>query len=145
MSKYNFPAEAREIYFIYEDLYVYGFANVSQHIHNPLSFCFPANVELSHIKSDILHKQLVFPTQLVQIVGKYSSSTQGGRSCAKGLCQVWTRTKILSPNIGFFVVIIIFVAIYALFGIVWTKQMLFWVKTVLFRSALLHGLYCMLY
>ena len=48
----------------YEDIYVYGFANVSQHIHNPLSFCFPANVELSHIKSDIVHKQLVFPTNL---------------------------------------------------------------------------------
>ena len=25
----------------HDDLYVYGSANVSQHIHNPLSFCFP--------------------------------------------------------------------------------------------------------
>ena len=45
--------------------------------------------------------------------------------------KVWTRTKILSPNIRYFVEILRFVAIYALFGNLWTKKCLFWSKTVL--------------
>ena len=36
--------------------------------------------------------------------------------------KVWTRTKILSPNIGYFVANSRFVAIYALFGRLWTKS-----------------------
>jgi len=41
----------------------------------------------------------------------------------KGLCQkVWTRTKLLSPNIRCFVAILRFVAIYALFGNIWQKS-----------------------
>ena len=35
----------------------------------------------------------------------------------------------LSPNIRYFVAIIRFVAIYALFGRLWAKDVLFWVKT----------------
>ena len=62
----------------------------------------------------------------MQIVGKYSSSSQGGRSCAKGICRkVWTRTQIFSPYIRFFVAILRFVPIYVLFGIVRAKQV-FW-------------------
>ena len=49
----------------------------------------------------------------------------------KGLRQkVWTRTKIWSPNIRYFVAILRFVAIDALFGRLWARKMLFWVKTV---------------
>ena len=41
----------------------------------------------------------------------------------KGLCRkVWTRTKISSTNIRYFVAIIRFVAIYAFFGNLWTKK-----------------------
>ena len=49
--------------------------------------------------------------------------------------KVWTRTKILSPNIRYFV------AIYALFGDLWAKKVPFWVKNSVSwaRSALLHG------
>ena len=40
---------------------------------------------------------------------------QDGRSCACGACRkVWTRTKISSPNIRYFVAILRFNAIYAL-------------------------------
>ena len=62
----------------------------------------------------------------VQIVIVYSGLVQDGRSCAKGLRRkVWTRTKILSPNICYFVAISRFVAIYPLFGNLWTKKV-FW-------------------
>ena len=53
----------------------------------------------------------------------------------KGLRRkVWTQTKILSPNIHYFV------AIYALFGNLWTKKCPFLVKNSasLARSKLLH-------
>ena len=47
-------------------------------------------------------------------------SQQGGRSCAGARGgprqRVWTLTKILSPNICYFVAILRFVVIYALFG-----------------------------
>ena len=43
--------------------------------------------------------------------------------------QVWSRTKILSPNVRYFDAILRFVTIYALFGNHWTKKFL-WVKTV---------------
>ena len=44
----------------------------------------------------------------------------------KDLCQkVWTRAKILSPNIRYFVATSIFVAIYALFGRLWAKKVFF--------------------
>ena len=39
--------------------------------------------------------------------------------------KVWTRTKIVSSNIRYFVVIFRFVTIYALFGNLWAKKMLF--------------------
>ena len=45
--------------------------------------------------------------------------------------KVWTRTKSFSPNIRYFVAILRFVAIYALFGNLWAKKVPFWVKTVL--------------
>ena len=51
----------------HDDLYVYGSANVSQNIQNPLSFCFPPDVELSHIKSDIFHKHLLQPTNFCKL------------------------------------------------------------------------------
>ena len=55
--------------------------------------------------------------------------------------KVWTRTKILSPNIRYFV------AIYALFGDLWAKKVPFWVKNSVSgaRSALLYGVYCIFY
>ena len=55
--------------------------------------------------------------------------------------KVWTRTKISSPNIRYFV------TIYTLFGDLWAKKVPFWVKNSVSwaRSALLHGLYCILY
>jgi len=61
---------------------------------------------------------------------------QGCRSCAKGLRRkVWTGTKILSPNICYFVVILRFVEIYALFGNLWAKKcFLFRSKTVFLRQ-----------
>ena len=62
------------------------------------------------------------------------------REGVKGLCQkVWTRTKILSPYIRYFVTILRFVAIYALFGRLWGNEVLFWVKNGVSwaRSALL--------
>ena len=41
---------------------------------------------------------------------------QGGRSCANGVrLKVWTRTKILSPSIRYFVAILRFVAIYTFY------------------------------
>ena len=47
----------------------------------------------------------------------------------KGLRRkAWTLTKILSPNIRYFVEILRFVAIYALIGDLWTKKVPFWVK-----------------
>ena len=63
----------------------------------------------------------------------------------KGLrWKVWTQTKILSPNIRYFVAILRFVAIYALFGDLWAKKVPFGVKNSVSwaRSALLHGIYC---
>ena len=44
------------------------------------------------------------------------------------VAEVWTRTKIVSPNIRYFVAIIRFVAIYAIFGDLWAKKVPFWVK-----------------
>ena len=43
---------------------------------------------------------------------------QGGR-------KIWTRTKILSLNIRYFVALLRFVAIYALFGNLWAKKVFF--------------------
>ena len=49
---------------------------------------------------------------------------------AKGPCRkFWTQTKILNPNIGYFVAISRFVAFYALFGELLTKKVLFGSKT----------------
>ena len=73
-----------------------------------------------------------------------------GKKCnnAKGLCQkVWTQTKILSPNIRYFVAILTFFVIYSLFGNLWAKKVPFWVKNSIFwaKSALLRGTYCIFY
>ena len=58
--------------------------------------------------------------------------------------KVWTGTKILSPNIRYFVAKLKFVAIYTHFGNIWAKKELFWTKTVLFgqKSALVCCMYC---
>ena len=58
-----------------------------------------------------------------------------------------TQTQIWSPNIPYFVAILRFVAIYALFGRLLAKKVLFWVKSSVSwaRSALLHCIYCILY
>ena len=49
--------------------------------------------------------------------------------CAKGLRQkVWTRTKILSPNIRYYIAILRFVAINTLFGSLLGKKVLFRLK-----------------
>ena len=51
------------------------------------------------------------------------------REGTKGLWQkVWTRTKILSPNIRYFVATLRFVSILALFGRIWAKKVLLLVK-----------------
>ena len=47
------------------------------------------------------------------------------RSCRR---KVWTRTKILSPNIRYFVATLRFVSILALFGRLWAKKVLLLVK-----------------
>ena len=70
------------------------------------------------------------------------------RECAKGLRRkVWTQTKILSPNIRYFVAILRFVAIYAIFGRLKARNVLFWIKNSVSwaRSALLYSTYCILY
>ena len=52
------------------------------------------------------------------------------------------RTKILSPNIGYFVANSRFVAIYALFGRLWAKSVFWAQNNVLWlRNALLYGTY----
>ena len=48
--------------------------------------------------------------------------------------KVWTWTEILSPNIGYFVGISRFVARYALFRIVWAKQVLFLDKKQMYKE-----------
>ena len=76
---------------------------------------------------------------LLEVPGwqKLHGSTVGTRQ------KVWTRTKILSPNIRYFNELR-FVAIYALFGDLWAKKVPFWVKNSVSwaKSALLHGIYC---
>ena len=57
----------------------------------------------------------------------YSSSVQGGRSCEGAEAKARrTRMEIFSPNICYFVAIIIFIAIYAFFGTqvagAWTER-----------------------
>ena len=74
--------------------------------------------------------------------------------------KVLTWKKILSPNTHYFVAILRFVAIYAVFGILIEKQCFFLSKIVFFchnsfflskivffgeNSALIHGKYCILY
>ena len=70
------------------------------------------------------------------------SGWQKLREAAKGLREkkIWTRTKILSSYISYFVAILRFVAIYALFG---GLCVFFWVKNSvsLARSTLLHSMY----
>ena len=56
--------------------------------------------------------------------------------------KVWTRTKSFSPNIRYFVAILRFVAIYALFGNLWATKVFPGSKTV-FRGQEVH--YCMVY
>ena len=53
------------------------------------------------------------------------------REGTKDLCRkVWTRTKISSPDIRYFVAILRFVAIYALFGRLGAKKCFFGITTV---------------
>ena len=69
------------------------------------------------------------------------------RDGAKGLRRkVLTQTKILSPFIHYFVAVLRFVAMYALFGYLRAKKVLFSVKKSFSwaRSALLHVIYCIL-
>ena len=79
---------------------------------------------------------------------KKSELSGSSGSSAKGLRRkVWTRKKMLSPNIRYFVAILRFVAIYALFWKSKVKKVPFWVKNSVSwaRSALLHGIYCILH
>ena len=58
---------------------------------------------------------------------------------AKGLRRkVWTWMKIFSPYISYFVAILRFVAIYALFGNLWTKKCFFGSKTVFLGQEVLY-------
>ena len=76
------------------------------------------------------------------------------------LCSAWWQklceTRRPSPksldldknsklNIRYFVAILWFVQIYALFGRLWAKKVIFWVSVSWTRSALLHSIYCILY
>ena len=55
------------------------------------------------------------------------------------------QTKILSPNIGYFVANSRFVVIYALFGRLWAKSVFWAQNNVLWlRNALLYGTYIIL-
>ena len=57
----------------------------------------------------------------------------------KGLRRkVWNQTKIFIPNILYFVAILRFVAIHAIFGRLWSKTVFFWA-----RNALSDGIYCL--
>ena len=46
------------------------------------------------------------------------------------VAEVWTRTKIVSPNIRYLVAILRFVAIYTLFGRLGAKKCFFGITTV---------------
>ena len=62
-----------------------------------------------------------------EIVNSYTE----WQKLSKGLRRkVWTQTKMLSPNIRYFVAIFRFVAIYTLFGRLWAKKCSFGSKTV---------------
>ena len=76
----------------------------------------------------------------VQIVIVYSGLVQDGRSCAKGLRQkVWTRTKILSSNICYFIEISWFVANHALFGrLFFGQKQCFWARSALLHINIMH-------
>ena len=79
---------------------------------------------------------------VVDVSGWLVLNTQGGIEGAKGLRRkVWTLRKILGPNIRFFVAILRFVAIYALFWKSSGKKVPFGSKTVLLgqKIALLYG------
>ena len=52
--------------------------------------------------------------------------------------KVWTRTKSFSPNIRYFVAILRFVAIYALFGNLWAKKVLFFGQKQCFLGQEVH-------
>ena len=67
------------------------------------------------------------------------------RNVITRITEVWTRTKILSSNICYFVAILRFVVIYAIFGK--RRKRFFFGKRQCSRarSALLHGIYCISY
>ena len=65
-----------------------------------------------------LAPKFTFKKVEIELLVYYSLIDHGinGRSCASGAWRkVWTRTKILSPNILYFVAILRFVAIYAFY------------------------------
>ena len=70
-----------------------------------------------------LAPKFTFKKVEIELLVYYSLIDHGinGRSCASGAWRkVWTRTKILSPNILYFVAILRFVAIYAFYkGFYW--------------------------
>ena len=71
------------------------------------------------------------------------------RDGAKGLRRkVLTQRKILSPFIHYFVAVLRFVAIYALFGYLRPKKCSFWSKTVFLGQKVpyyMDGTYCFSY
>ena len=59
--------------------------------------------------------------------------------------KVWTRTKSFSPNIRYFVAILRFVAIYALFGNLWATKFFFGSETVFLGQEVNHYMVCVAY
>ena len=75
----------------------------------------------------------------VRYCGECLMVCQGGKSCVRR--KVWIGTKLLSPNIHYFVAILRFVATYAPFLEIVGKKVIFLVENSVFwaRRALLHG------
>ena len=110
-----------------------------------------ANMETRHLKGQLgpcvdvtFFDQRRSVRSLTHLPGwqKLCKGTKGLRR------KIWTQTKILSPKIRYFVAIIRFVEIYALFGNLWAKKCCFVQVKNKFswaRNTLLHGIYCIFY
>ena len=88
-----------------------------------MSSCLPA-IHSFHFRSPMYWEYAMY-SQYMAAWQKLCEGTKGLRQ------KVWTRRKISNSNICYIcyiVTILWFVAIYALFGRLWTKERLFWVK-----------------
>ena len=102
-------------------------------------FCFPwkslsgniseegGNYVLANTSAYLLFLLIIIEMIFFYFLTKvFAAGWQKLCECTKGLRQKeWTLTKIFSPNIHYFVAILSFVANYALFDNLWTKEVLF--------------------